>query len=234
MKAGIIAAGLGERFRRAGISTPKPLIEVGGKTLLQRAVESAVSAGAGEIALIVNAEYGEVERYVRERDWPAPIRLIVRTTPSSMESFFALQPLLDESAFLLLTVDAVAPPRMLGDLAAAGAAAGPAGTLAVTRFVDDEKPLRAEIDSERRITALGDRAAESAWITSGVYFFFPVVYSLVAEARERKLGALRQFLGLLLEKGQRLYGFPVAKSIDVDRPEDVAVAERFLKDHGSA
>lgn len=233
MKAGIIAAGLGERFRRAGISTPKPLITVGGKTLLERAVESAAGAGASEVALIVNAEYGEVERYVRGREWPVPLSMIVRTTPSSMESFFALEPLLRSSPFLLLTVDAIVPPKRLRDLAAAGAAAGPAGTLAVTRFVDDEKPLRAEIDSERRITRLGDSAAASPWVTSGVYFFFPVVYAHVAEARERDLGALRQFLGYLLEKGHRLYGFPFAKSIDVDRPEDLAVAERFLKDDES-
>src|SRR5206468_6417773 len=65
LKAGIIAAGLGERFRSAGIPTPKPLVEVGGKTLLRRAIESASSAGAEAVALIVNAESPEVARYLR-------------------------------------------------------------------------------------------------------------------------------------------------------------------------
>ena len=195
MKAGIIAAGLGERFQRAGILTPKPLIEIGGKTLLARAVESAVSAGATEIALIVNAQFGEVERFVRGRDWPAPIHLIVRTTPSSMESFFALEPLLHDSPFLLLTVDALYPPGTLEGLSSAGGAAGPAGTLAVTKFVDDEKPLFAELDPQRRITALGGPASASPWVTSGVYFLFPVVYSLVGATPARQRGAVRQILG---------------------------------------
>jgi NDP-sugar pyrophosphorylase family protein len=228
MKAGIIAAGLGERLRAAGILTPKPLIAVGGKTLLERAIHSACEAGAEEIAVIVNAEHREVERYVRERRWPVAVQLTVGTTPSSMESFFALQGTLGDSPFLLLTVDAVYRHGTLARLAEAAVAAGPAGTLAVTRFVDDEKPLRAAVDERGKIAALGDRAATSPWVTSGVYFFFPVVYSLVTEARDRKLGALRQFLALLLEKGHELHALAVEKSIDVDRPQDIAAAEEFV------
>jgi NDP-sugar pyrophosphorylase family protein len=232
MKAGIIAAGLGERFRRAGIATPKPLLEVGGKTLLQRAVESAAEAGAAEVALIVNAEYPEVARYVRDGDWPVPVKLTVKTTPSSMESFFALQPDLRDAPFLLLTVDAVAAKGSLRRLADAGLVVGPSGTLAVTSFVDDEKPLWVLLGAKAEVLALGPTAKDSGWVTSGTYFFFPQVYAHVAEARRRGLGALREFLALLLEKGERLYGFRAGESVDVDRPEDLAVAERFLKAHG--
>jgi choline kinase len=64
-RAGIIAAGLGERFQRAGVDTPKPLIPLRGKTLLERTIESATAAGASAVALIVNAERPEVARFVR-------------------------------------------------------------------------------------------------------------------------------------------------------------------------
>ena len=231
MKAGIIAAGLGERFKNAGITVPKPLLTVGGKTLVERAIHAVVAAGANEIALIVNAKHPEVERYVRERTWPVPVRLTVKTTPSSMESFFTLAPHLADSPFLLTTVDAVAAEGSLDALAHAGLAAGPCGTLAVTSFVEDEKPLWVRLGADATILALGASAADSGWVTSGTYFFFPEVYAHVAEARGRGLGALRQFLALLLEKGERLHGFRAGKSIDVDRPEDLAVAERFVKAH---
>ncbi|MGH7859917.1 MAG: hypothetical protein ACREQY_21535, partial [Candidatus Binatia bacterium] len=130
--------------------------------------------------------------------------------------------------FLLLTVDAIFAPGALAGLARAGLAAGPAGTLAVTTFIDDEKPLHVAVDERRTVTALGVTASGSPWITSGMYFFHPVVYAHVAEARRRALGALREFLALLLEKGCRLGAFPVEQSVDVDRPEDIAVAERLL------
>lgn len=244
MKAGIIAAGRGERFRRAGIATPKPLLNVGGKTLLERAIASVADAGAEAAALIVNAEFPEVASYVRGRAWPIPVVLTVKTTPSSMESFFTLEPNLADSPFLLTTVDTIAAPGTLAALARAGMAAGPIGTLAVTTFVDDEKPLWVRLGddtevpparctdarSEERdsIIALGRQAEGSGWVTSGAYFFFPGVYRHVAEARRRKLAALREFLALLLENGEALFGFRAGQSIDVDRPEDVAVAEQFL------
>ena len=232
MKAGIIAAGLGERFRGAGIATPKPLVRVGGKTLLGRAIESASCAGAEAVALIVNAEFPEVARYVRTERWPVPVELTVKTTPSSMESFFALEPCLRGSPFLLTTVDAVTSKGTLAALAHAGLAAGPTGTLAVTSFVDDEKPLWVRLGADADIVALGAEAAGSGWVTSGAYFFFPAVYDHVDEARRRNLTALREFLGLLVEQGSPLHGFRVGDSVDVDRPEDVAVAERFLKADG--
>jgi NDP-sugar pyrophosphorylase family protein len=232
MKAGIIAAGLGERFRSAGFATPKPLIPVGGKTLLGRAIESAAAAGAEAVALIVNAEFPEVARYVREERWPVPIELTVRTTPSSMESFFALAPSLRGSPFLLTTVDAITAKGTLAALARTGLAAGPTGTLAVTTFVDDEKPLWVRLGAQARVVALGAEAAGSGLVTSGAYFFFPDVYDHLAEASRRKLAALREFLGLLVEQGASLFGFRAGTSVDVDRPEDVAVAEQFLKVDG--
>jgi CMP-N-acetylneuraminic acid synthetase len=48
-------------------------------------------------------------------------------------------------------------------------------------------------------------------------------------ARARGLSALRQFLGFLLDSGYRLYGIPVSKTIDVDHPEDIKMAERYVK-----
>jgi len=231
LKAGIMAAGRGERFRDAGIVTPKPLLVVAGKTLLDRAAEAVAEAGAEEIALIVNAEYPEVESYVRQRHWPVPLALTVKTTPSSMESFFELEPCLRESPFLLTTVDAIAARGALSALARAGSAAGPCGTLAVTAYVDDEKPLWARLGANDQILALGTPAAGSGWVTSGAYFFHPSVYRHVAEARRRRLGRLRDFLAMLLERGERLFAHRGGDSIDVDRPQDIAAAERFLEAH---
>jgi NDP-sugar pyrophosphorylase family protein len=232
VKAGIIAAGLGERLRSAGIMTPKPLLALRGRTLLERTIDSVAAAGVTDVALIVNAEYPEVERFVRRTAWPVPVHLTVKTTPSSMESFFALEPHLKDSPFLLTTVDAVTAPGVLTGLARHGLGAGPAGTLAVTNYVDDEKPLWVRLDGEGAIAELGPGATGSGWVTSGAYFFYPEVYDLVAEARGRELRALRAFLALILERGGRLAGFAAGDSIDVDRPEDIEVAERFLDAHG--
>lgn len=61
MKAMILAAGVGSRLRPVTDKLPKALVEIGGKTMLERAAERLRAAGASDI--IVNAHHhaGQVE-----------------------------------------------------------------------------------------------------------------------------------------------------------------------------
>ena len=51
MRAMILAAGRGERLKPLTDTTPKPLIEVGGKTLIERHIENLAGAGFREIVI---------------------------------------------------------------------------------------------------------------------------------------------------------------------------------------
>jgi NDP-sugar pyrophosphorylase family protein len=228
VKAGIIAAGHGERLRTAGLATPKPLVEVGGTPLIARAIHAARAAGAQSVACIVNAETDRVRRFLENEDFGLPVAVVQRTTTSSAESFLALRPHLEKAPFLLLTVDAVLAPAAVAALVArARELPDAAGVLGVTTLVDDEKPLWAELDRAGRILSLGD-ATRARHVTAGIYFLKPVVYALADAAPPHTWSALRTFLGSLLDHGHVLYGYDVGASVDVDRPEDIAAAERLL------
>lgn len=240
MKAAIIAAGLGERLRNRGVTLPKPLVPVAGRALIDYVLHAAHTAGLRQIACIVNQESSGIEAHCRA-EWPRlAFEFIRRTTPSSMESLFALRPLLAGDRFVLLTVDAVFAPAALCQLLTAAAARADAhGVLALSAFVDDEKPLWARTAPDGRLTALGAEAQSAgahsakayggALVTAGLYIFDPIIFTEIAFARQSGFTALRQFLGHLLQRGYRLYGEPIAKTIDVDRPEDIAVAEAFVR-----
>jgi len=58
MKAMIFAAGMGTRLYPFTIDTPKALIEVAGKTLLQRAIEKVSSEGFHDIIINIH-HHGE-------------------------------------------------------------------------------------------------------------------------------------------------------------------------------
>ncbi len=227
MKAGIIAAGLGERLVASGITTPKPLLEIGGRPLIARTIDTLCASGATAIACIVNAETDRVRDYLRAATWPVPLEIVQRTTASSAESFLALRPLLADAPFLLTTVDTVCAPRATAALVAYARAAVGTSVLGVTTTVDDEKPLWAELDAEQRIRSLGD-ATRARHVTAGVYFLDPLVYSLADVGPGRIFPAFRALLGALLAAGHPLHGFDVGPSIDVDRPQDIAAAERLL------
>jgi len=232
MKAGIIAAGLGERLRGrdTGFTQPKPLVPVAGKPLIDYVLAAVAQAGIVEVACIVNEQSRGIEEHCRAA-WPGlQFAFVRRTTPSSMESLFTLSPLLSNERFVLLTVDAVFAPAGLREFLAAAAARSDAdGVLAVNGFVDDEKPLWVAQDGDGRIRELGPNACNSGVVTAGFYVFDPLVFREIAVARARQFSALRQFLGHLLSSGYRMYGEVVPKTVDVDRPADIAVAEAFVR-----
>jgi NDP-sugar pyrophosphorylase family protein len=230
MKAGLIAAGLGERLRAAGITTPKPLVEVADRPLIDHVLDAAAAAGIDEVACIFNDDADAVESHCRSRRGAPRLHIVRRTTPSSMESLFTLAPHLGAAPFLLLTVDAVFAPAVLRDfLEAATRYRDADAALAMTDFVDDEKPLRIAVAADARVTALGDAAAASPYVTSGFYVLHPRVFAEIDAARAARLSALRQYLGHLLARGYRAYGIAIGKTVDVDRPDDIAAADAFVR-----
>jgi NDP-sugar pyrophosphorylase family protein len=235
MKAGIIAAGKGERILGRGISIPKPLIPIGGEPLIARAIRAAAHVQVTSIACIVNDLNPAIANYLRSHSWPVPLELVTKTTASSMESLFSLAPFLSDAPFLLLTVDAVFEFKTLERfLAKARSLKDAQGVLALTRFIDDEKPLWARVDARRKIVAIGETARPSRYVTAGFYYFKPNLFTMIDTAKAKRLNALRQFLGFLTESDFPLYGIPVSKTIDVDYPEDIEKAERFLREVGEA
>ena len=232
MKAGIIAAGQGDRLIQGGILVPKPLVTIGKEPLIARTIRAANHVGVTSIACIVNDLNPAVAEYLRSTSWPVPLELVVKTTASSMESLFSLAPLLINGPFLLFTVDAVFEFGVLRRFLTEARSRGGDGVLAVTRFVDDEKPLWVKLDKGQRIIALGDGAQPGRYVTAGFYYFRPEVFSLIDAARARRLSALRQFLGFLLENRLSLYGIPVSKTVDVDTPEDIEKANKYLVEVG--
>lgn len=230
MRAGLIAAGLGERLAKGGITRPKPLVEVAGKPLIDHVLGAVAAAGIDEVACIFNEEADAVEAHCRGRRGGPRLHIVRRTTPSSMESLFTLAPHLGSEPFLLLTVDAVFAPGVLDDFLAAAARDRQADVvLAVTDFIDDEKPLRLVMQGDGRVSALGEAAAGSPLVTAGFYVMHPRVFAEIDAARAGKLRALRQYFGLLLERGYRVCGARTGKTVDVDRPEDIAIADAFVR-----
>jgi len=229
VKAGIIAAGLGERLRAGGIATPKPLVEIAGAPLISHVIRAARRGGASEVVCIINAETDLVRRYLATTDFGVPVEIVQKSTRSSADSFLSLSPWLRGAPFLLFTADTIFDPACLEGLVEAGTSPGADGVLALTTFVDDEKPLFAAVDQAWRVTALGDAAAPTRYVTAGIYFFSPLVYELFGVGDEGKFGAFRDLLQALSAKGFRFRGHLIAKAIDVDRPQDLTLAEDFLR-----
>ncbi len=227
MKAGILAAGRGRRLAQGGMAVPKPLVRVGGQTLVARALNEAAAAGAQRAAIITTPVFPEVADYIRGHPWPLPVDLTVWDSPNSLESLWALGPYLD-TPFLLLTVDAVFAPGALQGFAAQAREAKTSGALGLTAFQEDESPLYVRVGAEGRVISVGQPQA-SPFITAGCYYFLLEIFTWRARSRSLGLTALREFLALLARVGYPLLGIDVGPAVDVDHPSDIARAEELLK-----
>jgi NDP-sugar pyrophosphorylase family protein len=234
LKAGVLAAGRGERLRSPA-NHLKPLVKVDGQTLIERVLISMAEAGATEVVVIINEDSVAVRDHVAALKWPFALRWIVETTPSSMHSFLRLVETLaadgDDGLFLLSTVDTVAGPQTYAQfMTEAQQHKDAAVILALTSPGNDEKPLLVRcVPGNSRVLALGAAAAPSADATAGVYAIRGSILREAEAARGDGINALRIFLGRLLDRGYHLAGIPIARSIDVDRPDDIRTAEEFLR-----
>lgn len=73
MQAMIFAAGLGTRLKDETADKPKALVEVGGKTLLQHAIEKLSAEGASRIVVNVHHFATQVIDFVNSKNWGVPV-----------------------------------------------------------------------------------------------------------------------------------------------------------------
>jgi len=64
----VLAAGLGTRMRPLTLSKPKPLVEVGGRTLLDHAIDGLVAAGVSHVAINVHYLAQHIEDHIATRE----------------------------------------------------------------------------------------------------------------------------------------------------------------------
>ena len=102
MNYAIIAAGEGSRLAQEGVNEPKPLVKVQNEHLIDRLIRVFMDNDAEKITIICNNLTTKVSQHLLklEEDGlngrPVPLNFIVKTTPSSMHSFYELSKLLDE------------------------------------------------------------------------------------------------------------------------------------------
>ena len=233
MKYAIIAAGEGSRLAEEGIDVPKPLVKLCGVPMIERLVNIFRKNGADEIVIIVNTLNRQTEAYVREMmdsEEGKDIRLVVKTTPSSMHSFFELSRYLEDAPFCLTTVDTIFRECEFADYIKAFKEGNVDGMMAVTDYVDDEKPLYVEVDEGMAITGFFDTPSDCRYISGGVYCLQPSALKTLRRCMEEGRSRMRNFQRGLITDGLRLKAFRFSKILDVDHASDIPKAELFLQE----
>ena len=260
MKYAIIAAGEGSRLAQEGILAPKPLVKIHGEHLIDRLIRIFTMNEAEEIVVICNDLTTEVSEHLRRLQNAGelcgnplpPLRFVVKTTPSSMHSFYELSRLLAENdkPFVLTTVDTIFREAEFKDYICAFKqmlAEGEDGLMGVTAFIDDEKPLYVGVEEREarseeqfpRITGFYDTLEElqsfssphlgglrgATVISAGIYGLTPRAFRTLNDSIGRGESRMRNFQRALVRDGLRLRAYPFQKVLDIDHASDILKAE---------
>ncbi len=229
LTGGIIAAGEGSRLKRDGLKMPKSMVPVAGIPLIERVVSNFAKVGITRLRIIFNEDDRECTTFIQERFSNLDIQCIVKTTRSSYESFWEVGRRSGLGSILMSTVDWICPEsefRRFVDQARYCRQASV--VLAVTPLVADEKPLWVTLDPSGRVTTVGGSSGDV--VTAGLYL---VAGSVFAQApHPSTLGRLRDFLAWIVDHEVPVYGVVIDKVVDVDRAEDLQLAETLLRKEG--
>ena len=235
MNFAIIAAGEGSRLVQEGVALPKPLVDLDGRPMIGRLLDIFEDCGAESVSIIVNEQMTQVRAYLEERMKTSrtPIRLVVKSTPSSMHSFYEVSRNFPAgSKFILTTVDTIFREDDFRAYARAFEEDDTVdGYMAVTSFIDDEKPLYIDVDKDMLITAFRDEPFPGVrYISGGIYGLTPPAIQILEECMSLGVSRMRNYQRALVDAGLRLRACPFPKIVDVDHAGDIATARVFIAD----
>lgn len=239
MKYAIIAAGNGSRLHQEGIKAPKPLVKVNGERLIDRLFRIFCNNQATEIIVICNKQMTDVQEHLADvqqhglNGKEVPLRFIVKTTPSSMHSFYEISSLIGKESFVLTTVDTIFREdefsvyihefqKEIED--------GTQAFMGVTDYIDDEKPLYVSTDEAMNIIGFHDKnTGNCQYISGGIYGLTPETITTLNNCMERGESRMRNFQRALIANGRKTKAYAFTKVLDIDHATDIEKAEEYLK-----
>jgi NDP-sugar pyrophosphorylase family protein len=164
----IMAGGLGTRLRELTQHTPKPMLQVGDRPLLETIVSRFVEQGFSEIWLAVNYHAEQIERHFGDGSrFGATVRYLRETKRLGTAGAISLlpelpdQPLLVTNADLLVTVD-------YGQLLDAHTLSGATATMAVREY-EYQIPYGVVRTDGDAIVGLDEKPVHQTLVNAGIY-----------------------------------------------------------------
>ena len=243
MKFAIIAAGDGSRLAQEGVTEPKPLVRVRGERLIDRLIRIFMENNATEIVVVCNEQMTDVTSHLNDiqskglNGLTVPLRFVVKSTPSSMHSFYELRNFLRDEPFILTTVDTIFDEREFYDYVLSfqdKIAHGIDALMGVTDYIDDEKPLYVDVDDAMCIHGYYDSAqADSHFISAGIYGLTFSSLAILENCIVKGEHRMRNFQRALVTSGLRIEAYLLTKVFDIDHIDDIRKADEGVNNLSS-
>src|SRR5450432_922753 len=229
MKAVILAAGKGTRMRELTNESPKPMLRVSGKPILEHIIAGVVAAGVREIFIVtgwradvIESHFGDGSKFgARIAFGRQHVQDGTGKAPEIAKDFVGGSP------FLLTYGDILVAPETYPQMIRRFGEGDFAGVITVTpgedvtkgglNFFDEQfclkrlvaKPSPEQLAQLRRDGWLPPGAA--AWYNAGIYIFRPALFDFTARLEKSPRGEdeLTDAIGAMVAAGQKLAGLEI-------------------------
>jgi NDP-sugar pyrophosphorylase family protein len=233
----VFAAGLGTRLGDVGRDTPKALIEVGGRTMLEHAIARLVAAGADRVIVNVHHHADRIAEFLAARDRGCEV-IVSREAGAPLETggglWHAREWFRGDRTILLHNVDVILDAD-LGVFADAHERSSALATLAVNArdtarlLLFDDAGLCGRDDRRRpdgRTLARPPLGEPHAWAFAGVHAVSPRLLDLVTE---RGAFPIVDLYLRLAGAGERIAPWPAeGRWLEIGNAERLAAAREAL------
>lgn len=152
MKGVILAAGMAKRLRPLTDTKPKCLLEVGGKTLLQRTVEAMAMADITEFVVVTGYRADQIRDFLTVHFPQFTFHFLHNADYEHNNNIYSLWMAMSEvrnQDFLLMDSDILCDPKAVVEVAQQSVSA-----LAMNRHELGEEEMKIVVDDDHRITEI--------------------------------------------------------------------------------
>jgi len=226
----ILAAGNGRRLISASGGSPKPLVQLHGKSLLEHVILGAREAGIDRFVIVVGYGADAMRRWFADRPLGGVSVNVVENFEYHKDNGVSVLKAKDQirDPFLLLMADHIFEPRTARALLEEPLAPGEV-ILAVDPKIDqvfdldDATKVRRDGD---RIVDIGKQITRYDAFDTGMFLCSPALFDILESAKTEGNCSLSDGMRILGRAG-RLRAFDIGDAAwqDVDTPEALAYAE---------
>jgi dTDP-glucose pyrophosphorylase len=232
-------AGRGSRFAKAGLTTPKPLIDVDGKPMFMKALSSLDAiAAAKHYTIVIRAEHDQQYNLTEQLKAILPTANVVVTdeepTGALRDAYRAQPHLRPGQGIVLLDCDLWFHSQPYYDMVqdSLSGASDIAGGL-LTFEADNPRYSYAAVDADWMVTRTAEKEVISNRAITGAYYvgntetFVAVANELLAQPLTDKMPEyyISHIYNLLLKQGGKVQATPVEKFASFGTPEELAAYE---------
>lgn len=220
----VMAGGFGTRLRPLTEDTPKPMLQINGRPMLEISIEKLIGYGANRIYIAthylpekITSHFGNGERFGVE------IQYVHEEVPLGTGGALSLLPTHDENTLvfngdILTNLD-------IGMFLAYHLKSGSAMTIASTQY-SFQVPFGVVSEKNSFVTHIEEKPSFSFLVNSGIYFLSKKVFEVLPKSGKYNMTDVAH---VLIERSLPVSCFPIFEHwLDVGRPSDYDLAAKLF------